>query len=453
MTEQAQIDLDSQQLLLAFYGDDFTGSTDALESLVLNGIPAMLFLHPPSRDDLRSRFPHLQAIGVAGEARSMTPSEMGQELPSVFEKLADLQPRTFHYKVCSTFDSAPHTGNLGVAAEIASSVFQQQSVYMLGGAPHLGRYLVFGHLFARYGGDGRVYRIDRHPVMREHPSTPMTESDLALHIQGQNQALEVTHVSFEEVREHARQGTLQQLDVKGTSTKRLVLLDAVTQEDSQNFARFVHEAVQQASPAVLLGPSSIENALACHWQQIGRAKGAQIRESVQGVDRLLVLSGSCSPVTTKQVEYAVEHGFARVDLDPQELLSNHATLDDLRLEVLNHLSNGKSVIVATCHGEKRGPGSVPFPAKVIGRAFATLLNSAMIESPLERVVLAGGDTSSHTLRGLPVTALEMVAPISPGVPLCKLHATDPNLNEVEIALKGGQLGGLDYFVQLQDGRA
>ena len=30
-------------LLITFYGDDFTGSTDAMECLELNGIPAVLF--------------------------------------------------------------------------------------------------------------------------------------------------------------------------------------------------------------------------------------------------------------------------------------------------------------------------------------------------------------------------------------------------------------------------
>ena len=35
-------------LLLTFYGDDFTGSTDAMEALSVNGVPAVLFLAPPS---------------------------------------------------------------------------------------------------------------------------------------------------------------------------------------------------------------------------------------------------------------------------------------------------------------------------------------------------------------------------------------------------------------------
>ena len=45
------------KLLLTFYGDDFTGSTDALEQLARSGIRAMLFIEPPSPRAVESDFP------------------------------------------------------------------------------------------------------------------------------------------------------------------------------------------------------------------------------------------------------------------------------------------------------------------------------------------------------------------------------------------------------------
>ena len=94
------------RLLLTFYGDDFTGSTDALEQLTLAGIRAMLFIQPPTAAQLR-RFRGLQAVGVAGMTRSMTPKAMEKELRPAFKKLKALGAPHVHYKVCSTFDSAP----------------------------------------------------------------------------------------------------------------------------------------------------------------------------------------------------------------------------------------------------------------------------------------------------------------------------------------------------------
>ena len=52
-------------LLLAFYGDDFTGSTDAMEALAVAGVPTVLFLEPPTPQRcaaLRRR----ARVGVAG---------------------------------------------------------------------------------------------------------------------------------------------------------------------------------------------------------------------------------------------------------------------------------------------------------------------------------------------------------------------------------------------------
>jgi uncharacterized protein YgbK (DUF1537 family) len=59
-------------LRLAFYGDDFTGSTDAMESLTLAGLKTRLFTAPPTLDQLAG----LEAFGIAGTNRAMTPAQM-----------------------------------------------------------------------------------------------------------------------------------------------------------------------------------------------------------------------------------------------------------------------------------------------------------------------------------------------------------------------------------------
>jgi hypothetical protein len=91
---------------LAFYGDDFTGSTDALEVLAFAGLRCALFLSAPTPETLQE-FAGFDAIGIAGDSRGMSPSEMDATLPSIFQSPADLQAPIVHYKVCSTFDSSP----------------------------------------------------------------------------------------------------------------------------------------------------------------------------------------------------------------------------------------------------------------------------------------------------------------------------------------------------------
>lgn len=125
-------------LKLAFYGDDFTGSTDALEALARCGLRTALFLSPPDGKAL-ARVGPLDAFGVAGDSRTMTPQQMDTALPAVFDALARSGAPIVHYKVCSTFDSAPGIGSIGHAMEIARSHFHQSWIPVVGGTPALRR--------------------------------------------------------------------------------------------------------------------------------------------------------------------------------------------------------------------------------------------------------------------------------------------------------------------------
>jgi uncharacterized protein YgbK (DUF1537 family) len=173
----------NNELLIGYYGDDFTGSTDAMEALTLNGVKTVLFLRPPSPEML-AKFPDLRGIGVAGVSRSLSPEEMVHELAPVFEALKQSGAPVIHYKTCSTFDSSLEVGSIGKAIDIARGIFDgQRYVPLLVGAPSLKRYTVFGNHFATVG--GAAYRLDRHPVMSKHPITPMHEADLAVHLSKQ----------------------------------------------------------------------------------------------------------------------------------------------------------------------------------------------------------------------------------------------------------------------------
>ncbi len=169
----------SNELLLSYYGDDLTGSTDVMEAMASNGVDTVLFMNVPD-EKLLSRFSHCKAIGLAGTSRSETPEWMQEYLTPAFNWLKSLNAAITHYKVCSTFDSAPRVGSIGKAVEIGKAIFDQAYVPLVVGAPQLKRYTTFGNLFAAY--QGEVYRIDRHPVMSRHPVTPMHEADLREHL-------------------------------------------------------------------------------------------------------------------------------------------------------------------------------------------------------------------------------------------------------------------------------
>ena len=135
-------------LWLAYYGDDFSGSTDVMESLALAGLRTVLFLEAPLPETLL-RFTGVRAVGVAGVSRSMTVAQMDEELPTVFAALQSLGAPRVHYKICSTFDSSPQVGSIGRAIELGRASFNVTAVPLVVGAPVLSRYCAFGNLFAQ----------------------------------------------------------------------------------------------------------------------------------------------------------------------------------------------------------------------------------------------------------------------------------------------------------------
>ena len=95
----------NKNILLAFYGDDFTGSTDALEFISRAGAKTVLFTETPTQEQLNA-FPGLDAFGVAGKTRALSAEAMEEILIPAFEKMKATRAKHIHYKVCSSISSS-----------------------------------------------------------------------------------------------------------------------------------------------------------------------------------------------------------------------------------------------------------------------------------------------------------------------------------------------------------
>ena len=104
-------------LLLAYYGDDFTGSTDTMEAFTAAGVPTVLFLREPSAGAL-ARFADARCVGIAGHSRGRDPGWMREHLAPSLQALARLGAPIVQYKVCSTFDSSAAVGSIGCAIDL-----------------------------------------------------------------------------------------------------------------------------------------------------------------------------------------------------------------------------------------------------------------------------------------------------------------------------------------------
>lgn len=447
----------SKKPILTFYGDDFTGSTDVLEVLSAAGIPAVLFLAPPDRKTL-ARYPHARAIGVAGIGRSQSPQWMDEHLPAVFKRLKAFGAPICHYKTCSTFDSSPEIGNIGRAAEIGKRLFGR-AVPAIVGVTKLKRYVIFSNLFAAASiSDTRdIYRIDRHPTMSRHPSTPMDEADLRRHLARQTK-LRIAGFDFTQMlaADVARQWE------RSTAENDVVILDTFDEATTLAAGKLLCRYAKDR-PAFVIGSSGVEYALSALWQSRRAAKPVQ--KPCGKADKMAAVCGSGSPVTAEQIEWAQAHGFAAIAIDTVALRENEPKIQaELTAAACEALTKKAGVVLHTALGpndpriaatrkilQRQGLSAHDSAAR-LGSALGKILRDVLAGTGCKRAVLAGGDSSSHALASMGVESLEVAGPLVTGAPLCRINAHDKSINGVEISLKGGQVGNADFFARARNGR-
>lgn len=428
-------------MLYTFYGDDFTGSTDVLEQLALIGVPSVLFLCTPSENQL-AQFSGVEAIGIAGDSRSRSPEWMNDNLPSIFRFLKGLNAKINHYKICSTFDSGPERGSIGRAIDIGSNIFDARFIPVLGAAPHLKRFVVFGNLFAR-DSDDIVKRIDRHS-MAQHPATPMREADLRRHLAMQT-SVEIELLDLPSLRSNFASETLYSLLGR---TARVVLFDGFDDADLKRSGELLINYVG-STQLFIVGSSGATAAILSARAKESEAPRTKITIEGSQSQPLLVVSGSCSLVTMSQIKYAVDRGFRGISVDVSKLCDweeSKQLSENICQEASEALARGVSTVIYTALGPQNG-SSV---GNELGTALGELLRKIVTNSRQRRVMLCGGDTSSHAVQQLGCYALTWLRGTQPGAPLCRVHSQDASLGELELVLKGGQVGSPDFFEVVRD---
>jgi len=412
------------ELRAAFYGDDFTGSVDALLQFARRGWSGRLFVGLPDADDLVAAAEVADVVGIAGIARSLPTAELDAELRPVLTALAGLHPHLVQYKACSTADSSPEIGSLGRVIELGRELVTDAVVPVLFAQPDFGRYTAFGTHFAAEG--GVVYRLDRQPTMSTHPSTPMTEADLAVHLRRQT-ALPIGIVSHTDYSSAAAVSSILH-----ESSDAALVLDAL---DDDHLTLVGTAVLALPAPVFAIGSGGLSHGVAA----ASPGDAAVLPTSTGAHGPVLAVSGSRSAQTRRQAEAAAAAGWLvrPLSLDPS------AALDD----VVSALAAGRSVVLTSHDTDVRAADGPVLEA--IAQAAAAAVDAALRAGATRRIIVAGGDTSSRVTRLLGVVSLSIAANPWDNVVLLHAHAADPMIDGVELLLKGGQVGDAELFERIR----
>ena len=320
------------------------------------------------------------------------------------------------------------------------------------------------NLYARLGTgpEGQVFRVDRHPSMSRHPVTPAEESDLRK-VLGQQTARRTALFDLFHCRLPRPEAARALDQLLQSEQPEIVLFDALVDADLEVPGALMEEAAAKAGTLFSAGSSAVEFALTRTWETAGTPPGTEGGQK-SGAP-ILVLSGSCSPVTTRQIQHALENGFAEIPLDTAGAIKGEedSIVDSTAAAARELLESGRSVLIHTFTGpddprneSTRTAIQEVYPDKeearlacpqIFGRCLGRVARDVIASGTTDRLVIAGGDTSGYVAGALGVEAISVSQSFVRGAPMCRMHAPGTALHGKEINFKGGQVGTPEYFVK------
>jgi uncharacterized protein YgbK (DUF1537 family) len=397
---------------LGVIADDFTGASDIALMLSEGGMPSAQYVGVP---DIPAA-PGIEAGVIGLKTRTIPAKDAVTQALAACDWLMSQGAEQIVFKVCSTFDSTD-AGNIGPVAEALAEWLKETIVFVCPAFPENGRTVYQGHLFVKD-------KLLSESGMQHHPLTPMSDPDIR-RVLARQTGWDVGHVSAGEV--WAGPEAIHRS--AETSGKAMVVVDAIRNDDLV--------AIGQAAKSrkLLVGGSGIALGLPANF---GFAEQLSPWSGVTG--KAVVLSGSCSTATRQQVEAYKSAAPAR-ELAADDIMGDRLSLQEIVEWALKQdqppllYSSADPQVVAVAQ-ERYGREA---SAAAIETVFADLA-AALSKAGVQRIVVAGGETSGAVVSGLGADTLEIGPKIAAGVPALKVTG-----RPLALALKSGNFGGPNFF--------
>lgn len=416
-------------MLLGVIADDLTGATDVALMLSREGMRTVQLIGAPSKEiDLEDA----DAVVVALKSRTIPAPEAVALSVAAAAALREAGAAQLLFKYCSTFDSTD-AGNIGPVAEALLELTGSDLTIACPAFPANGRTVYHGHLFI-----GDTLLSDS--PMKDHPLTPMRDSNLVRVLQRQVKS-KVGLIPIGAV-ETGVEAVRRGLEKARSEGNRLVVVDAIRDEN----LRTVGAACAQM--ALLTGGSGIAMGLPSNFRAAGRlTPRAPLATLAAPAGKSAILAGSCSQATREQIRVAIEAGTRALRIDPVAIAAGATTASQVARWIIENTGGDRPPLVYS----SADPSTVREAQEKLGpeRAGAVVedllaeVGRLLLANGFSRFVVAGGETSGAVVGALGVAALQIGPEIDPGVPWTRsIGAPD-----VALALKSGNFGAPDFFVK------
>ncbi|GLQ56184.1 3-oxo-tetronate kinase [Devosia nitrariae] len=410
-------------MLFGAIADDLTGATDlsltltraGMRVLQVVGVPGSTF-HAGAAD----------AVVVSLKSRTIAPELAVEQSLVSAQALLAAGARQLFFKYCSTFDSTDK-GNIGPVTDALLAFLGETRTIACPAFPANSRTVYKGHLFV---GD----KLLSESSMRDHPLTPMRESDLVRLLQRQSRT-PVSLIPHEKVRAGAAR-----LEDALAALDGIAIVDAITDADLIEIGRACRGL------KLVTGGSGVAMGLPANFgDELG--KGERTPLSMPN-GRSVILAGSCSAATRGQVAYAKATGIPAMAVSPLDIAAGRI-VPGVAVNFVMAQPSARPVLV----NSRAEPEEVAAAQQALGveragalvEAFLAEVATALARQGVDRFLVAGGETSGAVVGALGVRSLEIGPEIDPGVPWTLARNSDGT--PFALALKSGNFGKDDFFLK------
>jgi len=413
-------------MLIGAIADDLTGATDLALTLSRGGLTVRQVVGVPHEG---TDIGDAQAIVVALKSRTIPAADaVAQSLDSA-RFLRAAGAGQFFFKYCSTFDSTDD-GNIGPVIDALLDLLGETRTIACPAFPTNGRTIYKGHLFV-----GDVLLSDS--SMRNHPLTPMRDANLIRVLQRQT-TRPVSLIAHEAV-----VGPPEALDHAFATLDGIAIVDAITDDDLRAIGRAARGL------KLVTGGSGVALGLPANFLDGASAAAPTIIRPAPG--RAVMLAGSCSAATRRQVDVALAAGTPALRIDPLAIAAGTLTIADAVAFALAAPAGRAPLIYSSAD-----PAAVAEIQDKLGRAvagdtverFLGAVARELLQHGTTRFLVAGGETSGAVVNALGIETLSIGPEIDPGVPWTLASGVDGT--PVALALKSGNFGAGDIFLKAWD---
>ncbi|QUX95657.1 hypothetical protein C0J08_09650 [Marinomonas sp. CT5] len=415
-------------MLLGVIADDFTGATDIAGFLVENGMRTIQVNGIPAANmEINA-----DAVVVSLKSRSCPTIQAIEQSVAALKWLQSQGCQQFYFKYCSTFDSTAE-GNIGPVTDALLDALDEDFTIVCPALPVNGRTVFNGHLFV-------LGQLLSESGMRNHPVTPMTDSNLMNLMDAQSTG-QTGLIDYQTI-EQGADSIIEKFSELKVQGKRYAVVDAFKAEHLNEIGQAVN------SLKLVTGGSGLATGIAKNWAEHLQDQTKAKQAGYPAKAPTVVFSGSCSVMTNQQVElYKAKAPFFALDIE--QCMGNENYVNEIFDWVVSHSNESLAPIVyATADAEKLQTIQQQYGAKKSSQAVENLFSALAIKLQdfgVRNFIVAGGETSGVVTQSLKVDSFHIGPQIAPGVPWVKAINKD-----LSLALKSGNFGNENFFTTAQE---